>query len=170
MTQATRVVINGFSRCGAAHKKPISSLLNSSGHTHHYRCLAYPLARMHAWLVEICDWLHLHITRLAPATFSPVSLAQRSALPANVIRLLPPRGCAVHLNFSPMVRLLHDNISCQVELCPNCPNHCQDDTPCCLPVMLQNASSATTYHIQTAPHLGISRVSPTCPQSSSSLV
>ena len=45
------------------------SMLNNSGHTHHYRRFAYPLAGIHARLVEICDWLHLHTTGLAPATF-----------------------------------------------------------------------------------------------------
>ena len=44
-------------------------MLNSSGHTHHYRRFAYPLARIHARLVEVCDWLHLHTTGLSPATF-----------------------------------------------------------------------------------------------------
>ncbi len=51
------------------------SMLNSSGHTHHYRRFAYPLAETPARLVEVCDWLHLHTTGLSPATFSPVSLA-----------------------------------------------------------------------------------------------
>lgn len=44
-------------------------MLDSSVHTHHCRRLAYPLARIPARLKEVCDWMHLHTTGLAPATF-----------------------------------------------------------------------------------------------------
>ncbi|GEM_PF-1863354 len=69
----------------ATQMTTISMLINS-GRTHLCRRFAYPLARIHARLEEVCDWLHLHTTGLSPATFR--QLAWRT------IKLIPVRRAA----------------------------------------------------------------------------